>query len=159
MSRSCDETYNVYDETWTLARKEHDCVACELPIRKGDRYMRAVAIHNGRVNVYKRCARCQFLHEFLRGMGRDSYEALWPDERLNCGEDFEEHWGSPPPDFVAELAFWLPGEPLPVTNRCYERRGSQECWMGGVFWRRPGAQCCPPGRGSAPGHLSPCGDS
>ena len=30
---------------------------------------------------------------------------MWPHERLNCGEEYEEHWGKKPPEHIAELAF------------------------------------------------------
>jgi hypothetical protein len=35
---------------------------------------------------------------------------MWPDEKLSCGEEYEKHWGCPPPDEIAALAFATPQE-------------------------------------------------
>jgi predicted RNA-binding Zn-ribbon protein involved in translation (DUF1610 family) len=106
MSHYYDEQYSIYDETTRLARKEHVCSACQEPIRVGDKYVRVFILHDGGKEHLKRCARCQKIHAHLRGLDDD----MWPDERLNCGEEYENHWGEKPPDDIAALAFALPGE-------------------------------------------------
>lgn len=106
MSHSCDEVYEVYNETYPKARKTHTCEACEENIPPGGRYARVFTLFNGTAETYKRCLRCQALHEHLRRLG--DYDC-WPDERLNCGESYEDEWGALPPE-IAALAFTLPGE-------------------------------------------------
>lgn len=54
----------------------------------------------------RRCSRCQTIHEHLRQLCES--QERWPDEQLNCGEDYEEEWGKLPPE-IAALAFTLPG--------------------------------------------------
>lgn len=115
MSHSCDEQYDVYNETWRTARKGHVCSACSMPVDKGHRYCHVTTIYDGMVTHYKRCLRCQALHEHLRDKcyesdSRGYSDQLWPDEQLNCGMDYEEEWRQPPPPEIAKLAFWLPGD-------------------------------------------------
>lgn len=107
MSHSVDETYSVYDERFPRARKEHVCEACRETIPGGARYARVGIVFGGNAYAVKRCLRCQGIHEHLRRL--DPGE-MWPDEQLNCGLDYEDEWGKPPPIEVAELAFLLPGE-------------------------------------------------
>jgi len=109
VSRSVDDTYDVYDEREPRARKEHRCKACGETIRIGDRYANVKVVFDGTAETIKRCLRCQRMHEHLRTLG-DRRDRLWPDEQLNCGEEYEEHWGKKPPDEIAALAFALPGE-------------------------------------------------
>lgn len=100
MSHSCDGTYEVYDERRRRARVEHRCHACKEPIRVGDLYCVTFIVFEG-VESVKRCLRCQAIHEHLRDKSPD----LWPDERLNCGEEYRQHWGEEPPAEIAALAF------------------------------------------------------
>jgi hypothetical protein len=109
MSRECDGQYDIYDETNFRARKDHKCDACDETIRPGDVYTRVFMLYDGEKSHVKRCARCQKIHLHLRGLG-DSGEQLWPDEELDCGEEYTRHWGVAPPDDIAALAFALPGE-------------------------------------------------
>jgi hypothetical protein len=102
VSHSCDETYDVYDETAVRARIAHRCGACGETIRCGDRYTKVHIVFQASAETIKRCLRCQAIHEHLRGL--DPGET-WPDERLDCGQDYEADWGEPPPDEVARLAF------------------------------------------------------
>lgn len=102
-----EETYDVYDETATKARKAHTCRACGETIPPGARYVRVNVVFDGSAETIKRCARCQAIHEHLREHG-DGEE--WPDEALNCGDTYEDVFGRPPPDHIAALAFALPGE-------------------------------------------------
>ena len=121
------EPVAYYRETPRTARKQHECCACEIPIQAGHRYWVIATCWDGRVRSWKRCARCQFIHEQLRPLCAKREE--WPDEELNCGHEFEEANGFPPPDHIAALAFWRPGEPLPPVNECsrLELWGSHVC--------------------------------
>lgn len=130
MSYSCDETYDVYHEQEQVARKQHTCEACDMTIEPGRKYTRVYVLFDGRKESYKRCVRCQFLHEHLRALAPGE---MWPDERLACGTDYADEWG-PAPTWVNELAFWSPGDPLPAINPCTPRashRGAVavECWV------------------------------
>ncbi len=107
MSHDIDETYDVYNERRVCARKVGKCGACEEPIRVGDKYMRVFIKFAGGIERVDRCARCQAIHEHLRGLAPGD---MWPDEQLNCGESYEEHWSDSPPEDIAALAFALPGE-------------------------------------------------
>lgn len=109
MSHSCDEVCDVYLETYPKARKPHRCGACREVISPGSQYTKVAIVGAGSAHTYKRCARCQHLHEHLREKCRTSSEDLWPDEELNCGLDYEEEWGELPVE-VAALAFAIPGE-------------------------------------------------
>jgi hypothetical protein len=112
MSDYYEETYSVYDETWRKARKTHECCACKETIAAGQRYAHVAAIFDG-VLTFKRCARCQEIHEHLREKcASDAYSgAMWPAERLDCGHEYVDKWGREPPPEIAALAFALPGEP------------------------------------------------
>jgi predicted RNA-binding Zn-ribbon protein involved in translation (DUF1610 family) len=107
MSHAVDETYDVYEERTHRARKPRTCNACEQPIDAGEKYVAVFIVFDGDREALSRCARCQTIHLHLRKKGDGE---MWPDEKLDCGEDYEEHWGEAPPDEVAALAFALPGE-------------------------------------------------
>lgn len=112
MSYQGEETYEVYHETERRAAKEHRCAACKETIPIGHRYARVFIVYEGMESI-ARCLRCQRIHEHLRTLpDPDDWEQdrMWPDERLNCGEDYREHWGKEPPPDIAALAFALPGE-------------------------------------------------
>src|SRR5690606_210510 len=113
---SIDEHYAAYREVRLTARKPHECDACELLIRKGDRYTRIGIVFQGSAETVCRCLRCQFIHEHLREKGGAS--GMWPAERLDCGETYQDHWDEEPPAFLAALAFWQPGQPLPAVEPC-----------------------------------------
>jgi hypothetical protein len=104
VSYEADEAYSVYDETLTRARKEHRCDACKETIRPKDSYWRVRWVFEKSADGVKRCLRCQAVHLHLRKLCWKSYEPLWPDERLNCGTDYEEEWGELPRE-IAALAF------------------------------------------------------
>lgn len=111
MSQCADETYDVYDERWVTCRKPKPCHACKETIPAGVKYSRVGVVWDGSAESVVRCARCQTIHEYLRGVM--DYDE-WPAERLDCGHEYEELHGEAPPDAIASLAFWLPGDPLPV---------------------------------------------
>jgi hypothetical protein len=148
MSVDCSdgEPLAYYRETPRTAHKQHECSACEIPILPGHKYWVIAACWDGSVHGWKRCDRCQLIHVQLRPLcaARDE----WPDEALNCGHEFEEVNGRAPPDWLAALAFWRPGDPLPATNRCtpepnrYEYAGPLlACWGSPREWNPATAHC------------------
>ena len=102
MSHAIDEVYEVYDERTRTANKPHTCCACGETIAKGHVYWRIGVVWQGEPEEYKRCLKCQAMHEHLRTL--DPGE-MWPDEQLACGLDYEQEWGEPPPPEVAALSF------------------------------------------------------
>jgi len=107
MSSYVDETYDIYDETWRRAIKPHVCDACDRTVAKGERYARVFWLFDGRKEAIVRCVGCQTIHEHLRTLQPGE---MWPDERLNCGEEYTRHWGKEPPPLIAALAFASPDE-------------------------------------------------
>lgn len=107
MSGQVDEYYDIYDETWRRAIKPHECDACHRTIAKGERYARIFILFQGAKSAIVRCVGCQTIHEHLRTL--DPGE-LWPDEQLDCGEEYTRHWGKDPPELIAALAFATPDE-------------------------------------------------
>lgn len=103
MSLYADEQYAVYDERFPRARKEHKCDACGDCIQRGDRYTRVGIVFDGEAYSVIRCLRCQTIHEHLRTL--DKSGEMWPDEWLDCGEEYTDHWGKEPPPEIAALAF------------------------------------------------------
>lgn len=104
MSSYYDETADVYSESVRKARKEHWCRACQETIRIGDYYSVTAIVGDGNACAYKRCMRCQKIHLHLRSLSTPG-DGFWPDERLNCGEEYKQHWGAEPPEEIAALAF------------------------------------------------------
>jgi hypothetical protein len=114
VSVSCDGQASVYRETPRTARVPHKCSACREAIAPGHRYTVIAIVFDGEVKSLKRCARCQALHEHLRGLCRTEGDRdEWPDERLNCGHTYSEQWNREPPEEIARLAFALPGDFAP----------------------------------------------
>ena len=109
MSYSFDERYAIYSEREHAARKPHACDACGATVQPGTKYTAIFLLFGAAHENIKRCARCQALHEHLRGLAPGD---MWPKEKLDCGQDYEEEWGPVPPH-IAALAFWLSGDPLP----------------------------------------------
>ena len=105
------ECSSVHDAEWRTARKTHKCDACEIPISPGHRYHRTFYVFDGSPGVDIRCERCQAIYSHLSSRMTDSEEFC--NARLNCGHTYEERWREPPPEWLAALAFWLPGDPLP----------------------------------------------
>lgn len=120
MSVYADEHYKVYTEIPRKARKAHECCACDTPIRPGDHYTEIHLVYEG-AETLRRCARCQAIHEYLRELSRESDSDEWPADRLDCGREFEERWDRQPPPWLAELAFWVPGDPIPPHHPCNTR--------------------------------------
>lgn len=118
MSYSCDEQYRVYRENIRKSIKPHKCDACKEEIPRGSKYANIAAVSDYGVETIKRCARCQALHLHLREKCRTAVttDTMWPDERLNCGETYEDEWGEVPEE-IAALAFALPGEVSVIPER------------------------------------------
>lgn len=118
MSVSCDEACDVYRVEIRKARKEHRCMACKETIRVGDRYASVHIVFEGEASTVKRCARCETIHRAIQAQWRSkgAYE-MWPAERLDCGETWEDEHGDPPPPEIARLAFLTADEAqlLPLT--------------------------------------------
>lgn len=100
---------DVEDGEWRTARKAHECCACDLPIRKGDRYHVLRTLYDGSWSTSKHCARCWTMCDLLAAAPFTDGVVL----TLDCGVSWEDASGEPPPAYVAALAFWLPGDPLP----------------------------------------------
>jgi len=100
------------------ARKEHDCDACGVTIRPGDSYTRDALLHEGTWHVVIRCERCQVIYNHLEQRLQDSGSDECCARELDCGHEYRERWGQEPPAWLAQLAFWLPGDPLPATRPC-----------------------------------------
>ncbi len=142
MSYVADEAYDVYTETLRCAAKNHKCDACGEKILKGTHYFSIHCAFDGSANTIKRCKRCQTIHLHLRTLSPGD---MWPDEELNCGEEYREHWGKEPPPEIAALAFERPEDvPLPLKEcrtshpqRVYMRVGEEwiqrEC-SGDLTW-------------------------
>jgi len=113
MSMSCDdgEPVDVYRVKQVIARKTHQCDACLEPtIIPGKLYTSIGVVWEGTAETIKRCPRCQTIYEHLRKL---CPRGEVPDDRLNCGHEYQERWEVEPPEDIAALAFWLPGDMLP----------------------------------------------
>jgi hypothetical protein len=95
---------------WRRARIAHECCACELPIRRGDRYHIWRTLYDGSWSTLKHCERCWAMVDAL---GDADFTGGSVMLTLNCGETWDRASGGPPPPHIAALAFWLPGEPVP----------------------------------------------
>lgn len=107
----CDdflEDTTILHSDFVRAAKDHRCMACCETIHKGDRHHVYTSVFEGSVSSDRHCSRCWAICEALwRERG-----AVSIDLGLDCGETWEE-----PPEHVAALAFWLPGEPLPTATQ------------------------------------------
>lgn len=117
MSQSCDESYDAYTETERKARKAHVCDACKEPIARGHRYFYITWVFDGSADCVKRCLGCQAIHLHLRKLGQG--DDMWPSETLDCGEEYTDHWGKPPPEHIARLAFFSPEEKQALCFRVF----------------------------------------
>jgi len=87
-------------ETYRKARVTHVCFGCDETIRTGDRYRYLSGVWDHKGESFKHCIRCAALLDAL-----PSGAMLG----LDCGEVWED-----PPEHIAALAFWTPGDPVPV---------------------------------------------
>jgi hypothetical protein len=106
VSSYTDEVCDVYNERERRAVKDHQCQACKETIRAGDASHCRIFIlfegDEGEPRAVIRCLRCQKIHMHLRTLAPGE---MWPDEKLDCGEEYTQHWGKEPPAEIAELAF------------------------------------------------------
>lgn len=111
------EPIDAWRDTWYRARKTHKCHACGEQIEPGQRYHYTACVSAGAVDHWKRCERCQaiyiHLHDRIRKEGDDDE---FCDPALNCGHEYEQRWEEKPPEWLAAMAFWRPGDPLPGTS-------------------------------------------
>jgi hypothetical protein len=117
------DTCAVSANEWRTAKKPHRCDACHTNVRVGDRYHRTFYVFDGKADVDVRCERCQKIFEHLDARIREDnggFSEEYCNTRLNCGHTYEDRWGEPPPEWLAKLAFWLPGEPLPQLDKGQE---------------------------------------
>lgn len=103
-----DGPADVYMNVTRRARKAHICSACAEQIQPQQRYTLTTVIGDREVETFKRCARCETIHAHLRD--RADVQDEWPDERLDCGDSYEDVFCEPPPLEIEALAFALPGE-------------------------------------------------
>jgi hypothetical protein len=114
-SFSDGESCEVTDDVWRKARKTHTCSACRETIAPGQRYHRTFYVFEGDPGVVIRCARCEAIYTHLNARMRDEGDhGEYCAAELDCGDTYEERWEEAPPPEIAALAFWLPGDPLPV---------------------------------------------
>lgn len=111
MSVECDGPNKVDRMTFRKARLEHKCCACDETIRVGHRYVVTAAFYE-RWATWKQCLRCYELYDYLVDLHRDD-DRYFPQPELDCGHDWRDVTGEDPPEHLAALAFWLPGEPIP----------------------------------------------
>jgi hypothetical protein len=103
--------YDVYDERSVKARKAHICDACKETIAPGHRYWKVSIVFDGTAETVIRCLRCQEIHLAIRRSWIErGVDEMWPDEKLNCGEVWEDEHNGPPPIEVAQLAFMTQDE-------------------------------------------------
>lgn len=110
MSGYFDGHAAVYRDEIRKARKPHWCDACCGPISPGQEYAYHFQVYEGCPNSLRRCARCEAIYRHLCSARWDSDEG--PDQELDCGHEYSRVFGKPPPEELAALAFWLPGEPI-----------------------------------------------
>lgn len=104
------EPVDVNQETRRRARKDHICDACKGTISRTHFYIRHTVIFYGEVETIKRCLRCQVIYEALCKLHRELGEETAPAWRLDCGDTFEDVFGTEPPPELARLAFLTPEE-------------------------------------------------
>lgn len=101
-----------YIESTVGSRTEAECSACDEVIPLGEYHTSVRILFEGQWETLRRCRRCQAMHEHLRSL-QHCYDESWPDDRLNCGHDYNDVHRVQPPPHIAALAFLLPGEVVP----------------------------------------------
>lgn len=110
MSYSYDDCgyADVYKDTVRKARKQHKCTACSKPILPGHYYVSHFSVNEGQADTIKRCGACELTFQHLKEIGKKV--GMFPAPALDCGLDYEEEWGTEPPDDIADLVFLSPEE-------------------------------------------------
>lgn len=127
------EPCGFHRETRRRARVNHTCGACRETIERGQVYVFEAFGGSFGIQTTKRCLRCELIYEHLIEV---SPAGEFPDAHLNCGHTYEEVHDEPPPAWLAALAFWRPGDPLPATRACSSHLPNSYCsrWRG--YWSR-----------------------
>lgn len=102
MSYEIDGYADFYLTKTRRARVAHRCSACGLTIHPGERYQNIRAGYEGLVDTIKRCGRCETTYRHLLARC-DGFTAI--DERLDCGEQYEDEWGETPPAALQAVIF------------------------------------------------------
>lgn len=67
MSFQCDVQPEFYDHSEPVARKEHECCECRMPIRKGEKHFVAVGKWEGQLDSYRQhtlcCQACMYIRD------------------------------------------------------------------------------------------------
>lgn len=113
MSMGYDGYAAVFEETTRTARKPHVCCACGRRIDPGQVYGRTASLYDGGWTVWKRCGGCEGIYQHLLCVLGDDLDDA-PSPALDCGHEYEELHDRLPPEHIAALAFWVPGDPIPT---------------------------------------------
>ena len=82
-----DDYCTVWNEDTRRARKEHVCVECREPIRKGELHKYVSSLFDGHWSTHRTCLLCDEIGDhFSCGRGRIT-ETLWEDLRDNFFPD------------------------------------------------------------------------
>lgn len=82
-----DEHCTVWNETSRTARKEHVCVECREPIKKGELHQYVSSLFDGHWSTHRTCLLCVEIGDhFSCGRGRYT-EMLWSDLEENFFPD------------------------------------------------------------------------
>ncbi len=100
------ERADFWSQHEPIARKPHQCSACGETVPQGTKYRRIARGCDGSVDTIKQCARCAAIFDAIC---REDPQALVLPE-LDCGESWQDTFGEPEPEPVAELAFMLPSD-------------------------------------------------
>lgn len=68
----------IYDEQWRRARKEHFCQGCGRAISRGEQYVAASSLYDGRWSNWNECERCRYYLALLYAQERS--EGCLPHE-------------------------------------------------------------------------------
>jgi hypothetical protein len=109
-----DEPVAVSHTSWRNARKAWTCSACKEPIEVGQKYRYVCFLFDGHWYTFRRCERCQAIYAHLaERMDVEGNGEEFCADALDCGHTYEDRWDEAPPEWLAALAFWRPGDPLP----------------------------------------------
>lgn len=82
---SCDgDAPSVYHEKRPTASRPHTCCECNVPIERGEIYVRIGMVWEGSAATFKRCVACADLAEVVEC---GALEGLLDDARLALSED------------------------------------------------------------------------
>jgi hypothetical protein len=99
----CDfdgESPSFYRSVTRVARKDHQCCACQEVIRPGDSYRYITGIWDGDFGDYKQCARCSLMWDAICAAVPPGESVLLT---LDCGTPWGEAIDAPAPEHLAFL--------------------------------------------------------